>query len=63
VDEGSCDEHAGAEVSREEQKLVGDGNLGESLDDDGEGTSCLLSVYIYVSRRWTNTYRQCSARG
>lgn len=44
VDEGSRYEHAGAEVSREEEEARGHWDCRESLHDDGEGASCLRSA-------------------
>ena len=37
VDEGGGYEDAGAKVPRDEEELMGDGDRGEALDDNGEG--------------------------
>jgi len=37
VDEGRCDQHAGAEMSRQEERVVRHGEGREAADDDGEG--------------------------
>lgn len=39
MDKGRGYQDAGAKVTREEEELVGDGDFGESLDDDGECAS------------------------
>lgn len=43
MDECCRNQHAGAEMSREEEELVGDGYRGKAFDDDGEGACCRLS--------------------
>lgn len=44
VHEGGRDQDAGAEMSREEEELMGDGESRKALGDDGEGASWLCSV-------------------
>jgi hypothetical protein len=39
MDEGGRYENTSAEVSRYEEKLVGNGYRGKALDDDGKGAS------------------------
>ena len=40
MDEGGRDQDTRAEVSRNEEELVGNGYRGKALDDYGEGASC-----------------------
>lgn len=50
MDEGRRNEHAGAKVSRDEEKLVWDGEFWEALCDDGERTSWQRLVRIRAGK-------------
>ena len=51
--EGGGDQDAGAEVAREEEEAVRDGQLGEAAGDDGERARCdgALAVHERAGRR------------
>lgn len=51
MNEGGCNQDAGAEVSRQEEKFVRDGNGRKSTDDNGKGASCCAEEQYEEQRK------------